>query len=138
MSLVTDSVFLPLRYLRWWLAAGGLILTVIMVLSLMPLEFPPGTSAPNDKLMHAGAFLFLMLWFSGIVVRSHYWLLALLLLLYGAGMEVLQSLTEFRMGEWADFVADGAGLALGWVVASFGAAAWCRAIETRLIRESAQ
>ena len=52
---------------------------------------------------------------SGIFVL----LLAVLvaLLLYGALIEVLQSLTSYRFAEWGDLLADAIGLLPGWATA---------------------
>lgn len=36
------------------------------------------------------------------------------LLLFGGLVEVLQSLTPYRLAEWGDWLADGLGVATGW------------------------
>jgi VanZ family protein len=38
------------------------------------------------------------------------------LLLYGGAIEALQSLTPYRLAEWADWLADGIGVAIGYAV----------------------
>ena len=36
------------------------------------------------------------------------------MLAYGGLIEVMQSFTDYRSAEWADWLADGLGLLLGW------------------------
>jgi VanZ family protein len=97
---------------RWALA---LCMLTILVLSLMP----PSPSMPTtgwDKSNHA-------LGFAALAVLSHWaWpgrtVFALAgLLAYGGLIEVLQSFTPSRYAEFGDLFADGAGLALGAVLA---------------------
>ncbi|RZA07387.1 MAG: VanZ family protein, partial [Proteobacteria bacterium] len=40
---------------------------------------------------------------------------------YGGLIEVLQSLTPDRSAEWADLLADGIGLGVGWLLARVSA-----------------
>jgi len=127
-----ESPPLPeLLHRRWWLAGGFLLLITILILSLMPLsglvEMPPY----SDKLLHALAFTILMLWFSGLVHARHYRWLFMSLLIYGAVIEVLQSLTDYRTLELADLLADASGLLLGWTLAHAYLGNWCADLEKR-------
>ena len=78
----------------------------------MPDDVPvPGTGW--DKANHALAFAVLALLGSrGWPARAGTVLAGLLL--YGALIECLQTLTPTRVGEWADLAADAAGLAIAW------------------------
>lgn len=73
----------------------------------------PAQSWPyEDKVKHAAAFVALTAlgWRAGYrdVLRLGGGLLAL-----GAAIEIAQAFTSWRSGEWADLLADAAGIALG-------------------------
>lgn len=71
-----------------------------------------------DKLQHAAAFCVLA------VVASAGWgpgvrasvLITAGLLLYGAGIEVMQAWLPTREGSWLDWLADAVGIGLGWAL----------------------
>ena len=124
-----------LRYRKLWLGLGLVIQLFILILSLW--TFPVQLDAPEniDKLIHGVAFAFLMVWFTGASVtsgKSRYGKIFLLLLAYGALMEILQSFAPSRFMSLGDLVADVAGLSLGWLVARFGAEKWCIRLEAWL------
>lgn len=92
--------------------AFALCLLGVLVLALIPVpHYIPST--PWDKANHALAFAVLALlgcWsFPG---RTAGVLLGLLA--YGAFIELLQALVPYRMAEYLDLLADGAGLLVGW------------------------
>lgn len=101
--------------LKWWRVVLALTMLAILVLSLMP----PSSGLPTtgwDKSNHMLGFG--TLGFLGI----HGWpnravVVLATLLAYGGLIEILQSFTPYRSAEWADLLADGAGLAVGWLVA---------------------
>jgi VanZ family protein len=73
-----------------------------------------------DKAQHAAGFAGLS--FLGLMAYpGRIYALMLGLALFGAGTEVAQWLTGWRFGDWQDWVADCAGIAIGfagwWVVA---------------------
>ena len=88
----------------------------ITILSLLPGSYlPPQTFNIWDKAQHAGAFLLLSLMAlhvfpkrTGSVVCG--------LLLYGAVIEVAQSATGWRYGDWQDLLADAVGVWAGFAV----------------------
>jgi VanZ family protein len=98
----------------WWRAALVLLLGLITWLALTPAP-PRHADLGWDKLNHLAAFATLavvaMLGRSGSCGRVGAALLA-----YGALIEVLQSYTPTRSGEWADLLADGLGIALGMLL----------------------
>jgi len=120
-----------LLYRRWWLAGGFLLLITILILFLMPLSGLVETPPYSDKVLHTLAFTLLMLWFSGLVNARHYRWLFMSLLIYGAVIEMLQSLTGYRMMELADLLADTIGLLLGWTLAHAYLGNWCADLEKR-------
>ena len=72
-----------------------------------------------------------MAWFAGIYKPSRYLLIAIGLILLGGVLELLQSRTGYRMGDWKDFLANGLGVLLGITVARFALGGWCARIEDR-------
>jgi VanZ family protein len=94
---------------RWafWLAVAA-----VLALSLSPrAELLPSTGW--DKSNHALAFAVLTI--LGRMSYSARRMRVLLgLLAYGVLIEVLQSFTGYRSGEWLDVFADSLGIAIGW------------------------
>ena len=90
-------------------------LTGVLVLSLVP-STPPALTTGWDKTNHLLGFAVLgLLGCRSYPGRTAAVLLALLA--YGALIEVLQSLTPYRLAEWADLAADALGLAIGALLA---------------------
>lgn len=78
---------------------------------------PPGLPfSPSDAILHAGAFAYLT--FAGRLAfpRSSAWTIGLLMLAYGALIEVLQGLGAVRAAEWRDLFMDLAGIAIGFAL----------------------
>ncbi len=100
------------RALRWLFVAAALL---VMVMSLLPLG-PDAPSLGWDKANHLVSFAFLGL-LGCRAYPAHMRLVLVGLLAYGGLIEVLQSFTAYRRGEWADLLADALGLTLGWLVA---------------------
>ena len=98
-----------------WRWALGTCMLLILVLSLLP----PSPQMPTtgwDKSNHVLAFALLA--FLSERCRPRHNLVALAgLLAYGGLIEVLQSLTPYRTGDFADLLADAIGLATGAVLA---------------------
>ena len=91
----------------FWLAC-----IVIAVLALLPATMPlPSTGW--DKSNHALAFVALA-WLGCACWPAVTWRVIAGLAVYGGAIEIAQTFTETRMGEWADWIADLAGLALVW------------------------
>ncbi len=101
-------------------AAFWALLAAVTIMSLVPATVPlPSTGW--DKANHALAFA--VLGFLGMKcwpTRCVQVLAALLV--YGGCIEVAQGLTETRVGEWLDLLADAAGLGLAWAVQRFSRA----------------
>lgn len=95
----------------WRLTLAGLLI-VVLGLSLLPL----GADAPTtgwDKTNHLLAFSTLAI-VGCLAYPTRIPTLLMALLVYGALIEVLQSLTDYRFAEWGDLLADALGLLLGW------------------------
>jgi VanZ family protein len=106
-----------LRYRRLWFGAGVLIAVAIAVVCLMPGRHVPDVNV-SDKLKHFAAFLMLSFWFSSILGRRDLAWMVLALLAFGGLIELAQEAMPWgRRAEWDDFIADGAGVAAGLVLA---------------------
>lgn len=105
---------LPSRMFRlgfWALVLG------VAVLSLLPGQYlPPQTASIWDKAQHASAFAALGAWGLRVYPRQPRRVL-MGLLAFGGAIELAQSCTTWRLGDWQDWLADAVGLALGSMLA---------------------
>lgn len=103
----------PLRYFRWWLALGWIIVIAVIVLSL--LSNPPIDVSIRfgDKVGHVMAYAVLMGWFVQLFhSRGLLIIHALLLIGMGIGLEFLQGYSG-RHFEYADMAANTIGVLFG-------------------------
>jgi len=122
---------LPLRYKWFWLGSGVVALGLIFALALV--RYAPALPIiAGDKVSHFAAFLFLMVWFSGVFERRFAPQIALALLLYGLLIEAFQAFTTYRLADRYDVLSDLAGIGAGWLIASAGMHRWCRRVEILL------
>lgn len=104
---------------RAWRVILILLIACIAVLALMPVP-PPDLDIGWDKLNHLVAFTslaFAATLSSPASRRTRVWLLVALLG-FGGLIEVFQLFVPGRSAEWADLMADAAGIAFGAMVAS--------------------
>ena len=120
-----------LKYIRFWLGGGWLLVFTAMVMSVLP-GLPTFTVQYSDKIFHATTYFVLMAWFSGIYLRSRFWLIALALALLGVALEFLQTLFPYRFFDRWDIAANVSGVAIAWLVAVRGMSDWCQMIERRI------
>ncbi len=123
---------LPLRFPKLWSALGWLLVAGVVVGSLVPGRAIPALTV-DDKLLHAGAYGLLMLWFSGFYRRGLYVVIGAALLGLGVALELLQGLTRTRSFDWYDVVANGGGIVVGCALAFLLVGGWCERIEQRLL-----
>ena len=101
---------------RWGFLTGVLAL-VVGLAALAPGDVATALS-PNDKLNHLLAFTALAA-SGGLALRSG-WRATLIvaagMLAYGGFIELAQTQVPGRLGEWADLLADSAGVVLGLVL----------------------
>lgn len=108
----------PLPYLWLWRGIGRVLLLLALAAALLPAPSGMGRIESGDKILHAGAFAFLMLWYAQIYGdRRDRLRLALGLIAFGAGIEVLQGLVPYRSADIWDLFADGVGVAAGALLA---------------------
>jgi len=89
--------------------------------------------AVRDKVLHAGAYFLLMVCFAGYHRPALYPAIAIALLAFGLGLDVLQLLTPTRSFDWYDVAANGLGVAVGLVLSWGLIGGWCQHIERRLL-----
>jgi VanZ family protein len=109
--------FQPIALRRIWRVIGvGLILLVIWLsLTPQPIEIPV---EQGDKFGHLAAYGTLMFWFAQLDARRRTQLgYAVAFVALGIAMEFAQGLTDYRVFEVADMVANAAGVLLGWIIA---------------------
>lgn len=123
-----------LRYRRFWLGLGWLLLVTILYLALKPMPNVAIVEIWSDKVWHGLVFGALMIWFAGVYPQSQFGRLFLLLLCYGVLIEILQSFTPNRHVEAADVLANVTGAVAGWLLARAGLARWCLWLENRVLR----
>lgn len=106
---------------RIWLALGAVWVAMTMYLSLTPHPPEPLHFLHADKLEHALAYSFLMLWFCQVYQqRTPRILIATLLIALSVGIEYLQRMTAYRIFDYADMLANSAGVLLSLFLISLG------------------
>lgn len=107
------------NYLRLVRLAFWSLVVLTTVLSLLPSERIPPSFVFWDKAQHALGFMALaLLGLIGYPVAALRVLTGLLF--FGAAIEVAQSVSGWRYGDWMDWLADAVGVGLGygaWVIA---------------------
>jgi VanZ family protein len=122
---------LPLRYPWIWLAGGWALVGAVCVGSLVPGNQLPVLFA-HDKVMHGGSYFLLMTWFAGVYEVRRHLLIALVLLVLGTVLDLLQSLIATRTFSLLDVLANGMGILLGLMLARLVLAGWCQRVERLL------
>lgn len=126
----------PLRYFRWWLVLGWLIVAAVIYLSLaskMPVSVPLRF---GDKVGHFIAYGVLMGWFVQLF-QSRPWLIlhAVLLVAMGIGLEFIQGYYGRRF-EYADMAANTLGVMLGLALAWTPLGSLLQRVEGRFFRRA--
>jgi hypothetical protein len=124
---------LPLRFPKWWAGLGWLLVLGVIVGSLLPGRALPDVSMVSDKVQHAAAYGFLMVWFAGLYPPRFYLWIAAVLLGLGIGLDLLQGLTETRSLEFFDILADFIGIVVGLALSASLLGGWCQRLEQRLL-----
>jgi VanZ family protein len=123
---------LNLRYRRFWIAASAVLVLGVVWGSLQTAlggEVPQGF----DKVEHFGTYIFLAVWFTGLVARPRWWMVVVTLLTLGASMEVGQYMMQAgRTADVYDMAANTAGVAVGLLLAALLTGGWAQRIESWL------
>jgi len=102
---------------RAWSAIGVALILLVIWLSLTPspIEIPV---EQGDKFGHLAAYGTLMFWFANLDARLRTRLgYAIAFVALGIALEFAQGLTDYRVFEVADMVANATGVLLGWIIA---------------------
>jgi VanZ family protein len=117
------------------MALGWLCVAAIIYLSLTPVRLELVPAKHGDKLEHAFAYGFLMLWFcQDYQRRTQRMMLALLLIALSVGMEILQGLMGHRSFNYSDMLANNIGVLLGWTAACTALGRIGAMLEARIAR----
>lgn len=126
---MTESGF---RHL--WIATIVVVVVVIAAGSLAPFPVRPSETV-SDKFGHYSAYFVLALLASGIVAPAQLWRAMFRCFLLGLGLEAAQAvMTDHRMAEWGDLLANAAGILTAWLIAGSGRAGWGLRMAGRFIR----
>jgi VanZ family protein len=123
---------LQLRRRRLWIATSLVLLAAVLFASLQP-GFGPTVPANFDKAEHLVAYTLLAVWFTGLVARGRYWVVACALLALGLLIEVLQGLMNLgRSAEVPDMLANALGVVVGITIALLSTGGWAPRLEAWL------
>lgn len=124
---------LPLRHPWVWTALGWALVVAVVVGSLVPAGLVrPLTVVLGDKVLHAGSYCLLMMWFGGLYRRSRHPWIGVALLALGTGLDLAQLDTATRSFELADIAADGVGVLVGLALSMTLLEGWCQRLERGL------
>ena len=122
---------LPLAWRAAWVGGAAVILLAILLGSLLPGPVVAVVST-WDKLEHAVAYGVLTLWLAGLFPPARCLWAGLASFAAGAAVELLQAFVPVsRVGEAADLLANGAGIALALALAAAGMGGWAQRVERR-------
>ncbi len=128
-------MLLPLRYPRFWLAAGWSLIVLATIASLLPTQNLPSIGT-GDKVQHMAGYALMALWFSGIYPRSRYALIGIFLFVLGLAIEGAQGAMALgRQADLYDMVANASGIAAGLLAALLGLGGWAQRVEALVLRE---
>jgi VanZ family protein len=97
-----------------WLAAGWLMVALVVFLSLTPT--PPDTGISHgDKLAHFAAYAGLMAWFSELYAGRSRRVCAAGFVALGVCLEFAQGYSGIRSFDVLDMLAGGAGVSCAWL-----------------------
>ncbi|AOW15534.1 hypothetical protein LPB72_07325 [Hydrogenophaga crassostreae] len=100
---------------RAFAAAFWFACAAVATLSLVPVsELPAVTLDVWDKAQHAAGFFFLCV-LGLMAYPRHFSRVCMGLLLFGVAIEVAQSISGWRTGDWLDWLADAVGVLLAAV-----------------------
>lgn len=107
-----------LKLLLLWLVIGYALVAFVIYMSVTSVPLELDVSFPyQDKIFHTLAYFALMAWFGQIYHdKKRRYIFALIFIFMGAGLEYVQSFDPQRYSEFADMVANSAGVVLGFLL----------------------
>ena len=110
------------------------LIAAVVVAGLTPASDLPAIGI-GDFAEHAAGYSVLTLWFSGLVARTRWAIVAGALLGLGAALELLQGAMELgRVSDPIDMAANALGIAIALMLARAGLGGWMQWVEARLLR----
>jgi VanZ family protein len=97
-----------------WIVVGCLLVMLVIYLSLAP-KLPHSGIDHGDKIGHFAAYASMMFWWYRIDHNAYR--LALVFILMGLTLEILQSFSGYRQGDIFDMAANSVGVGIGWLAA---------------------
>ena len=106
---------MKLYWHNYWLVVGLIGVAMVGYLSLVPQPADIDSIIYLDKVIHCLVYLFLQVWFSMIYQsKVQRFMLAFYLISYSIGIEIIQSMTPYRLFEMADIFANSLGVLIGY------------------------
>jgi len=125
---------LSLRYKPLWIFAS-MVLVLAVVWGSLQTAFGGPVPKGFDKFEHFGTYVFLAVWFTGLVHRPRYWVAALALLSLGAAMELAQfAMQAGRIADPSDMAANTGGVVVGLLLAQLATGGWAQRVESWLLK----
>lgn len=121
---------LQFRYPWLWVGLGWALVLGVCAGSLVPGTMLRAMSI-SDKLLHAGSYFVLMVWFAGLYRRSFHGLIALVLFALGAALDGMQGMTTTRSFDPRDIAANATGVLAGLVLSTWLLEGWVQRLERR-------
>jgi VanZ family protein len=123
---------LNLRHRPFWIAASA-VLVLGVVWGSLQTAFGGHVPQGFDKVEHFSTYLFLAVWFTGLIARPRWWAVVVALLALGASMELGQSLMGAgRIADVRDMAANTAGVTAGLLLAMRLTGGWAQRVESWL------
>lgn len=105
----------PLRWFTLWSTLGWVLVAAVIYLSLTPHPIEIDMEQ-GDKFGHILGYMVMMSWFTQLYHRRvHLWW-GLGFVALGIVLEYVQGWTGYRSFDYFDMLADGAGVAAGWLL----------------------
>jgi VanZ family protein len=112
-----------LSRIEW--TVGIVLLVAATIVCLVPGRELPASFELNDKVSHLVGHGTLAAYFTGLVPRRRWWKIFVLLLMFGAVIEVAQYYMHVgREGDVRDVFANGLGVLLGLLAGLLGVSRW--------------
>ena len=125
-----SSRLAQLRFRRFWILLGVLLVLATLYLCLRPGGGDRPAFPHLDKLQHFSAYVLLTAWFGALLPRARYPLLAMAMLLLGGTIEVAQGAMDIgRTADLTDVLANSLGVAAGLAVSIVGRESWMLRLE---------
>jgi len=109
---------LPLYYLKLWKTIGYVLVGSVITLSVISPSSNAELFRINDKIGHFLAYGTLMGWFAQWHDSKQYKYLAIMFIVQGIGLEIVQSFLPEREGSVLDILANSIGVVIGWGLAN--------------------